>query len=138
MKKILLIAMLIGTTVLIISTYTVQIGICTRLDYGCRYFFDALEQIGYFFPIVLVFSILTYKSDAIFRYWFAFAKYGIPITLLLITAINVGVLNSPTQGSFGWGGIINNVIDFWVSVTIYAVFVVGSLIQIGRGYYRKD
>lgn len=134
LKPVVLISSIIGTILLYVVFNTFTLGICNAT---CGPYIEKYQNIFLFFPIVLLFSILTYKSDAIFRYWWAFAKYGIPITLLLITAINVGVLNSPTQGSFGWGSIINNAVDFWASVIIYAVFVVGSLIQIGRGYFRK-
>ena len=129
---------------LIITSLTVALGllICDLLNLQ-NYFlsYQAVEigtsiLFGGFLiaVITLLFSLLTYRSDTTFQYWWKFAKFGIPVTFLLIIAINLGLLNSPTQGSLGWGGIFNDVINFYASLIIYATFIIGSLIQITRGY----
>ncbi len=85
------------------------------------------------FPIVLFFSIVTYKaSERIFTMWWEFARVALPIILLLTIVINLKLHHNP-------GGWINMDadIDRVVLVLIYAIFVIGSLIQIIRGYRQK-
>lgn len=84
--------------------------------------------------LVVFFTFSTLRSQISFSYWWRFAKYAVPITFVCVVAINFGVLHTNTYGTFGWGGMLNQMYDIWGLSLVYSVFVVGSLIQIIRGY----
>jgi hypothetical protein len=108
-----------------------SLGVCNA---RCPDFIGQYQNLFLFFIILLLFSLVTLKSDRLFSYWWGYAKYAIPVAFILLCLINFGVLNTPTQGSFGWGALINQAVDFWASVVVYGVFVLGSLVQIVRGH----
>lgn len=89
--------------------------------------------------LVVIFGFLcALLKKRTFTTWWRFAKYGIPVTLILLLAINFGILRSPTQGSFGWGGLINSAVDIWAIIFVLTVFVIGSIVQIARGYFVRE
>jgi hypothetical protein len=95
---------------------------------------ESFEMVALFLlPVVLVTSI-TLNSVTAFAHWWRFAKYALPICLILVVLISLGVLHTSTYGTFGWGGILNQMYDFWGLAIVYAFFIIGSFIQIIRGY----
>ena len=97
--------------------------------YTQKYFFDGLQSL-LFFPFVLLFSLITYKMpERIYQVWWVFAKYAIPIILMLSIYINSGVFNDPTD----W---MNGVLEVFLLIALYSIFTLGSLIQIYRGWRK--
>jgi hypothetical protein len=87
--------------------------------------------------ITILLAILTLGFSVRYDPWWQFAKYAIPVCFTLIVAINLGLLHTTTYGTFGWGDMLNQTYDFIGLGVVYGVFIIGSLIQIVRGY-RTD
>ena len=93
--------------------------------------FGPLYEISFFFPVILLFSLLTYKlSDQVFNSWWAFARFAIPIIFILVTLISMGVHHDP-YGT--WQGIL----DAPMMIALYIIFAIGSLVQMARAFYGR-
>ena len=138
MKKALLFVSLLGVISALILRYSVDLGICSGQDYRCVTSTDTMEWIAYFFIPVFVFSSFSYfMPESVFSAWWKFARISVPAIFLLIILISQGILHSDPSGSLGGGAIFNQIFDFYASLALYLVFVLGSVIQIIRGYFRK-
>ena len=114
-----------------LSKYSVEFGLCLKPDYECRASFDLLEQTFIFFIPVAFFSILTYKlPQRIFSAWWRFAQYALPIVFMFSLLINLGILHQ-TPGAW------QDMLDLPLIYLMYSIFILGSTIQIIRGYYQK-
>jgi hypothetical protein len=125
-----LVSSFVGCVALWIVFNPVTFGMCG--DY-CNPLIDQYQNVFLFFPAIFIMCIFSWNKY-IFHRWWSFAKFTIPVCFLLLLAINYGVLETPTQGSFGFGSLVNSAINFWASVLVYSFFILGSLIQIFRGY----
>ena len=120
-----------GSGLIFLFRYSVDIGLCLQSDYICRGTYDVLERTCYFFILVLFFSLVTYKLPSqIFTKWWKFAKVIIPLVLVSSFLINKGILHSSS-------GTWQEILDWPVNFLMYLLFILGSLIQIIRGYYQK-
>ena len=118
---------------MVIFRNSVTLNLCEKREYDCRQNYDTLEISLYIFVFVLFFSIITYKMpERIFRAWWGFARIAVPVILLFTIVINLKLHHSPG----GWMNMDADV-DRAAFVLMYVVFVLGSLIQIVRGYFRK-
>lgn len=94
---------------------------------------EFIHNVLLLFPLVLFFSIITYKMpERIFRAWWGFARIAVPVILFLTVVINLKLHHSPG----GWMNMDADV-DRAAFLLMYIVFVIGSLIQIARGYFQK-
>ena len=85
------------------------------------------------FPIVLLFSLVTYKApERIFSAWWCFARIAVPVILFVTILSNLKLHHSPG----GWMNMDDD-IDRAVITLLYIFFVIGSLIQIVRGYFKR-
>lgn len=133
MKKIVLATSLLGVLLAFIARNVIDLGICTSLNYDCRLLWDKVENISYFFIFILLFSLITYKmKPEAFRNWWKFARVAIPIILVISTVINLQ-LHHTSGGFFN----MDNMFDLPALILMYSIFVMGSLIQIYRGYRGK-
>lgn len=131
MKKIILNTSVIGSVVLLFFRYPIVIGWCAADDYSCRKISDNIEQILYFFPIILIIVLAIYKlSDTVFVYWWKFARWAIPSIFLLSLVINLELHHNPT-------GQWQDMFDLLALLLMYAIFIIGSIVQIYRGYRNK-
>jgi len=131
MKTLVLIFSAIGSVILLITKYSVDINLCNQVDYNCRKFFDNIENILYLFPLILLFSFVVYfMNERVFFSWWRFAKYAIPIILIINTIIVSGILHNPT-------GRWQDIFDIPIIISLYTIFIIGSLIQIYRGYRAR-
>ncbi len=133
MKKIVLLVSLVASGLMLVFRNTVSLNLCGKREYDCRGVYDTLEINLYIFVFVLFFSIITYKvPERIFAAWWKFTRVALPLILILTILINLKLHHSP-------GGWINTDadIDRTTIVLMYAIFVIGSLIQIIRGYRQK-
>ena len=84
-----------------------------------------------FVGIIFIFLIpLSFVPKRIFSKWWIYVKIFAPVVLLLSTIIASGVLHNP-QGTW------QDMFDVPVIIFLYLLFILGSLIQIIRGYYQK-
>lgn len=132
MKRIILFLSVLGFGALLVTRYPVQFDICAELDYYCMIYSDRIENILYFIPFVLFFSILTYFTrESVFTAWWRFARVSIPVILIISTIIGMQ-LHHNSYGLFN----MDNLFDIPALLLMYGIFILGSLIQIWRGYKR--
>ncbi len=94
--------------VLGVSFVMVLLLLYLRTDFERQYCHDytdsiiCFENAGFiqgvilFFPVLLFFSLLTYKlPERIFKAWWVFAKYAIPVVIAISIYINLGLHHSP-------------------------------------------
>lgn len=131
MKKIVLITSVIGLIILLLSKYSVEANICTQVDYTCRKTFDDIENIFYLFPFIFIFSVITYfMSEGVFESWWKFTKYVIPAIFILSAIIITGLHHNPT-------GQWQDMFDVPIIISLYAIFIIGSIVQITKAYLKK-
>lgn len=81
-----------------------------------------------FLPLVFVFllSIFTYRMhDRVFRAWWNFARFMVPIIIVATLW-----LNKVDSGS----GLGSGIFTIWVLFTLYAIFIITSLWKIVSAY----
>ena len=86
-----------------------------------------------FFPLFLFFSIVIFKApDKVFISWWKFARYAVPIVFILSVPVSLGLFHTP-------GGFLNmdDLTDIVLLASIGLFFIIGSVIQIIRGYRQK-
>lgn len=85
----------------------------------------------------LVVSVMTmaitllsfFFQEGVIKSWWKFARIAIPVILIISTIINLGFHHTV-------GGFLNmsDMFDIPAHILMYAIFVIGSIIQIVRGY----
>jgi len=133
MKNSLLGGNLLGTVLLIAIAYTDYVIIFR--DVLGREYLDLLFNLLLLCPIILFFSLLTYKMPhRVFQSWRNYARIAMPVVISIIILVSFDFLHSETAGSLGWGSIFNYIVDaFFITLTL-TLFTLGSLIQVYRGY----
>jgi len=128
MKNFILALSLLGTILLYVFFNARALGLCREI---CSPVFGDYQNIFLLFPFILIFSLLTYFMPIrVFRAWWSFAKYAIPLILVLSFIINAGFHHNPT-------GQWQDIFDIPILLTLYSIFAIGSLVQIARGYFKK-
>ena len=137
-KKIVVLISVLGSVAAFVANNSVNLGLCLKPQIDCRTSYDTAEHIFYFFPVLLLVSIFSLLVSDSWGHWFRFAKFAAPACFVMIVAINLGVLHTSTYGTFGWGSMLNQTYDFVGLGLAYGIFVVGSLVQIFRGYRKSN
>lgn len=90
---------------------------------------DSIGSFLFLFPFVFFFSLITYKMrEEVFRAWFNFTKWWVPISIFLILI---------TPGSSGGGFGIPSVFDKgFLAFILSALFFIISLVIITRKSLR--
>lgn len=133
-KKVITLA----TIIIIVSLATDLSGLLDPLHYKNESVVKAmLLGLSILSFLVIVLASVTFALKSTWSHWWKFAKYAAPLCFALIVAINFGVLHTTSYGTFGVGDMLNQAYDMWALGLVYAVFVVGSLVQIARGYFAK-
>ena len=133
MKKIVFLISAAATSLMLIFRNTTELNLCEKREYDCRQTYDTLEISLYIFVFVLFFSLVTYKMpERIFSAWWGFVRFAVPAILFLTVVINLKLHHNPG----GWMNMDADV-DRAAFVLMYIVFVIGSLIQIIRGYFKR-
>jgi len=94
---------------------------------------ELIHNVLLLFPIVLFFSIITYKApDKVFKAWWNFALFSAPAIFIGSVIVNLGYFHND-------GGFLNmnDTVDLVLLSGMYLLFTLGSIIQIIRGYRRK-
>lgn len=129
-KNVVLFGSIIGTLLMLAARNSVDIGLCGVSDFDCRTMLDNIEHATYIFPLILLFSLITYKlPETAFTTWWKFARIAAPIVIVLGFVINLGLHHDPA-------GEFQNIFDIPALILLYSVFIIGSAIQIYRGYRR--
>lgn len=101
---------------------------CWSFGDFCRNVYGFLVYFIFPLPVVLVFSLITYKmKDEVFQAWFRFARWFVPIIMFFQFVF----MNSSGGGSIG-----NNDFAIFFTSLFYIAFVLISLIKIVRAYKR--
>ncbi len=123
-------------------TGTLLIGFLFLLDTNscyvsvtCKYIRSTLNQdnltVIFITPFLLLFSLITYKmKEEIFRAWWSFARWFVPVVII------VTLLQNTTHTSSGFGGVASGAFDFAILFVLYALFIFISLIRIAITYTR--
>ncbi|MDP3646097.1 MAG: hypothetical protein Q8R25_03345 [bacterium] len=127
-KKYLLWASGFIAALLLVGNWVGTFRLCGGTEYGqCM---DVLySTVVNFFPIIAVFLItliIYWMRDEIYQAWFRFARWYVPIAMLLI-------LITPEYG----GGLFNPVQKGSVAFVLTALFFVVSLLLIAVKHFRQ-
>lgn len=128
MKIIVFLISLIGSLGAYVARNSVLLNLCLSTEKDCRITYDVVENILYFLPLVLLFSIITYwLPTQVFKSWLTWLLISGPLVLLITSFIHVGFL-LPNTDMYAQGfGLV-------VIFVFYGVFFLGSVISIVRGY----
>lgn len=92
----------------------------------CTNVAEDLFNMSIFFIFVTIFSLITYFMPPVtFTAWWRFARIAIPVILLISLALNLELHHSAY-------GDLQNIFDIPILVTLYTVFILGSVWQIVR------
>lgn len=110
------------------------LGLYSCNTYECRESYNAvllntliLSGFGFIFSVLLIFM-----DGKVTQKWWKFARVALPIIFIISTIINMGFHHN-NFGPFN----MDNMFDIPALVTLYAIFAIGSFIQIWRGYKSK-
>lgn len=98
----------------------------------CIFAISSILQGFFIFSVLNLFIIFILKwlPQTAFQYWWRFARFAIPVILILTTIINSGIHHNPT-------GQLQNIFDVPALILLYSIFTLGSIVQIARGYKQK-
>lgn len=126
MKKVVLITSSLAFALMHIFRNSVSLGFCDEGSYSCIIKSDRWENVLLLSIGVLFFSLLTYRLPShYFIRWWAFAKYSIPIILILSSAIYFELHHNDTSQ-------MQDMFNAPILLSLYSIFILGSLIQIYR------
>jgi len=132
-KNMVLIVSILGTALLLVLRFSSVTEICYKASTNllCIFSVETVFDLSIFFPLILFFSLLTYKmKDSAFKEWWQFAKWAIPIIFLVSFIVGQGYHHQ--RGGFFFD--VNTLIDLTAYISMYSIFILGSTIQIFRGY----
>lgn len=100
-------------------------------SYTCLQNFDGIgfHWLVLFFMSFTISLALSFSSEYIFLKWWKFARITIPVILVISTVIGMQ-LHHNSYGFFN----MDNMFDIPALMLMYGIFVIGSVIQIWRGY----
>jgi hypothetical protein len=131
-KKIVFWVGLLGTILLILLIFLVRADFCNSHNW-CGKTLDAADLIGpnlLIFPIILFFSVLTYRmNELVFTHWFNFVRWYV-IIFVLFTLFNL--LNQNGGGDLG--GIVSQWLSMVALIFLFSLFFIVSLIMIISKY----
>ncbi len=99
----------------------------------CLFMSETAHNLSILFPFILLFSLITFKRESAFTAWWKFARIAAPAIFLVSFLISLELHHRPG----GWFNI-DNEIDLVIHFVMYAVFVIGSVVQIFRGRRRIE
>lgn len=134
-KKTILILSLTFYILFLIYQYQTPKVFCDLLYiYVCQFSMDSISGPANFFGILALFSLITYKvPNRVYIKWWRFALVSILIMIVFSIIINSYYLHS-NSGLFN----LDAAFDRLYFHIFYLLFILGSIIQIIRGYYQKE
>lgn len=140
MKKTVFLVSLVGAVISFLTNgivsgltggLTMISFLCGKGNHECWSKLDATSLLFLvFFPLFL-FSLITYKMrDEVFRAWWNFARWWVPV-IILVTYLQS---TQSGGGGLGIGGAMSSAFDAVILGFFYAVLVIVSLWRIVRKY----
>lgn len=134
-KKNLLIVELVSISLILLLIYVQNGDICYSRNW-CRGLWEEINLLGEMLLVVISvfpFLLITYRmKDGVFRTWWNFARWFVPIIIVVTFLQNI----APKQS--GFGGVTSGSFNFLVLVIFYSIFVIVSLVRIILAYkYTK-
>ncbi len=127
-KAAIIAGSILGTVALYALFHSRQMGLC---EIHCAREINQYQDLFFFFPIILVFSVTASLSpERVFTAWWEFARIAIPFILAITFIISLELHHHPG----GWMNL-DEAFDLAGFLFLYALFTLGSMIQIVRGYY---
>ena len=128
MKKLVLLISVVGMSLILLRGNSVDLQLCEAVDTACRLGYSTVWKISLFFPLILLFSIITYwMPTRVFKSWLTFLLISGPLILLITSFIHIGFLLPNTDMYVQGFGML-------VIFILYGIFILGSVISIVRGY----
>jgi hypothetical protein len=123
---------IIGTASLLVTIFVADyFKVQDSCGFYCSRSLDSVLQWLFIdISIFFIFLLITSISKKIFSYWWPFAIVFGPVVLLLSVFVSAGYLHNPN-------GTWQDMLDVPVLILLNGIFIVGSLIQIIRGYFQK-
>jgi hypothetical protein len=126
-KKNTLLVAIIGITIFIVSVFPELFKLCGSINIQCGNFFETTAEIMMIFVVVFLLSLATYPlSEKIFSAWVKFAKWWVPLTIILSILSAFG-----EQPSYMPSMISPDIISLFMTSILLAV----SLILIAHKYF---
>ncbi|MFZ3031639.1 MAG: hypothetical protein WA082_01245 [Candidatus Moraniibacteriota bacterium] len=92
---------------------------------------DSKEILLYPFPLVLFFSLLTYKmKEEVFQAWWRFSRWFVLMIVMVTFFLSVA------PGQSGFAAVAAQSFNFLILAILYIAFILISLIKIVRAYRR--
>ena len=133
-KHTLLIFSLLGTIALLTAPV---MDWCHQEQWGCNYWFGVWYDIAFFFPVLLFFSLISYKlPDRVFNAWWAFARWGIPVTFLCLFIFSSEMFVDNTHNGF-MGLSLRELYRIGGMIVVGIIFIIISLVQMAWAFYRR-
>ena len=131
-KVIFFVVSLTGSFIIFLAYNSVNLGLCDHGNVSCRLNYDLIENSLLIFPLILLFSTLTFfLPQAIFRSWLKYTLIVAPVIIAIVFIINLGWHH--THG--GWFNT-SDLFDWPAQILLYSLYCLGSVAVIGRGYWQ--
>ncbi len=95
----------------------------------CFYLYQVIRDTIQIFTVIFlpVTILVCLFKDSVVVTWWRFARWVIPIVLVISMLINSGIHHNPA-------GTWQDIFDVPALIFLYSVFSIGSVVQIVRGY----
>jgi hypothetical protein len=80
--------------------------------------------------VLLWWFVLNFLPKKFYDKWWSYTKFAVPIALIVSASISYGILHSSP-------GTWQDILDIPLQIFIVSILILGSIIQIVRGYYQK-
>jgi hypothetical protein len=95
----------------------------------CMNIYIPIAYLCFSFPVIFLLSLITYKMhDNVFRAWWSFARWFVPIIIIMTFILN----NSGGGGTIG----MNQDFTFFILGILYLILVIVSAVRITSAYDR--
>ncbi|MFZ2303404.1 MAG: hypothetical protein WAV98_01270 [Minisyncoccia bacterium] len=130
-KKNVLFVGVIGSIILFLPAVINQIWHCSSGNlFICSDSYGIVASLAIVSTPLFLLSLITYRmKDEVFHAWWNFAKWFIPVIIVVTLWLeNAG-------GGGGWG-ISSGIFEFAVLWLLYIIFIITSLVKIVRAYIK--
>jgi len=133
-KRNVFIFSLIGGGIFLFFLLALLYNFCGPYRSVCKDIYGVIVYPFSPFPFVFLFSLITYKMrDEVFQAWWRFARFFVPVIMLVTFLIN----SRSRSGGMGISGAIAGSFDMFIIGLFYAIFIITSLVKITLAY-RKN
>ena len=136
-KKNILWISVVGSLLFLSLIFLLESHTCSREWMWCREYIwnssNLILRLLLVTPPLLLFSLLTYRMrDEVFNAWISFAKWFVPVIILITLIIQSG----SGGGSGGFSGAVSGWFDAMIIGLLYIIFIIISLWKIIRAYRK--